>query len=919
MAESYSLKAILSATDKGFSSTLKNAARSVGNIESKISGISFGFLSGVGMAAFNSLTSGAGELIGEINNSSKAWQTFEGNMAQFGKKNDIPKVKKELQDFAETTVYSSSDMASTYAQLEAVGTKSTLGLVKGFGGLAAAAENPQQAMKSLSQQATQMAAKPKVAWEDFKIMLEQSPAGMAAVAKEMGMSTEKLISKIQKGEIKTQDFFKAVEQAGNSPGFQEQATKAKTLDQAMDGLKETIGNKFLPAFQFLSNKGISVVGKLTDKLGTILNADDITSKLSSGLEKAGKYWDAFLEAFDGVGTKIGGAFQAIRTSLADVVGAFGSTQNVSSFKDIMEGVADVIKKVADFATKHSDTIAKFIAVLPKLLIAIKGFKIAKTVAPFVSTFAGAIGSLASKGIGTIAGKLFGISKSQEEVGTTSAESGAQMLTAAKAYALMGVAVLTIAVGFALLAQSAIALANAGGLAIGVMAGLVIGVAAMGVGMAFLMKSLAPMSAQLMPVATAFLAMGAAVLLVSAGFALLAATSIQLANAGGLAIGVMVGMVATIALLAVGAAALGPALVAGAAGFTAFGVAILMVSAGALLASAGIALLAGQLPTIATYGLQSATAITALGGSLVVFAVGATTAGASLIALGAGFGVAAVGVVAFGAGMVTGAAGTVAMAAALKAVNSSMKSISTNAKNSEKSLKNMNKSVDAVESGLNALGDVAKNSMKSLINAFDQSAAKSQSAGRQVGLGFTQGLQSESAGAVAVASKTTTQVVTKLRSGRDGAYSAGAYISLGFAQGMRSQLGAIRSAANEIVAAANKAIEAKAKIHSPSDVTDKYGFYYGKGLVNGLLGMVKDAKAAAEKLICIPAMYEPELAFAGTYGGELSDDYEYHRSAQYTIIVPLDIDGREFARAEATYIQEELNKRQTRENRKKGKI
>lgn len=882
MANSLSVKAILSAVDKGFSSTFEKALNTTDKLSGKIkSGIGFGVLTGIGQRAFDVLVDGARDLISEIDSSNAAWKNFESNLQMLGKSGDyISDASKEMKKFAEDTVYSSSDMATTYAQLEAVGTKSTLKLVKGFGGLAAAAENPQQAMKTLSMQATQMAAKPKVAWEDFKLMLEQTPAGIAAIARDMNMSTSELVASVQEGTLATDDFFDAIARVGGSDDFYKLATEAKTAGQAMSGLKETLGNKLTPAFDVLSEKAITGIESITNQIAKI-DAKELERKLTAGLKAAEPYWDTFV----GIASEAG----------------------------------SVVKTVTGFLAEHSDTISEILPYVLGLAVAYKGFKVVNSAIPGLSSFTSIIGQLAGKGLGALATKIFGLSKSQDVVGESSSKSATKMLASAKAYALMGVAILTISTGFALLAQSAIALANAGPLAIGTMAGLVIAVGALSIGVMAMMNHISASPKKMSAMSTAMLKLGTAVLLVSAGFALLSYSAISLANAGTPAIACMVGMVAVIALLAVGAAALGPALVAGAAGFTAFGAAILMVSAGALLASAGIALLAGQLPTIATYGLQSATAITALGGSLVVFAVGATTAGASLIALGAGFGVAAVGVVAFGAGMVTGAAGTVAMAAALKAVNSSMKSISTNAKNSEKSLKNMNKSVDAVESGLNALGDVAKNSMKSLINAFDQSAAKSQSAGRQVGLGFTQGLQSGSAGAVAVASKTTTQVVTKLRSGRDGAYSAGAYISLGFAQGMRSQLGAIRSAANEIVAAANKAIEAKAKIHSPSDVTDKYGFYYGKGLVNGLLGMVKDAQAAAEKLICIPAMYEPELAFAGTYGGELSDDYEYHRSAQYTIIVPLDIDGREFARAEATYIQEELNKRQTRENRKKGKI
>ena len=44
-----------------------------------------------------------------------------------------------------------------------------------------------------------MAAKPKVQWQDFKLMVEQTPAGIAAVAKTMGKSTQQLIKDVQDG------------------------------------------------------------------------------------------------------------------------------------------------------------------------------------------------------------------------------------------------------------------------------------------------------------------------------------------------------------------------------------------------------------------------------------------------------------------------------------------------------------------------------------------------------------------------------------------------------------------------------------------------------------------------------------------------------------------------------------------------
>ena len=1073
--EKYSVKAILSAADKGFSSTMKSAMGYCANLKNTLtSGLGFGIMMAAGEKAFSVVTSGLGELVGEMSASSAAWKTFQGNMQMNGKtKGQIAEVKKELQDFAQATVYSSSDMASTFAQLEAVGTKNTAKLVKGFGGLAAAAENPQQAMKTLSQQATQMAAKPKVAWEDFKLMLEQTPAGISAVAKTMGKSTKSLIKDIQAGKVKTEEFLDAIAKTGTNADFTKLATEYKTVGQAVDGLQETLSNKLQPTFARVSDKGIAYVSKLSDKIDSI-NFDAIAGKAETLLSKAKPYWDTLSTSAVEVKDAFGEAFRAIGGELKELTKSFGSTESIKSFSGVVHEVAGDLKGVAGFLKEHDKIIAKVITKIPQLVVAYKGFKIAKAVAPGMLDLSSAIGSLAKKGISKIAPNLFKISKGQKEVGKSSGSSSKKILASAKAFMMLGTGVALISGGFFLLAKSAVAvsdagplavsvlaglvlsvsalsigmfkmlssmsggtkklsvmskamlalgtsillistgfillthsaikLANAGGLAIGVMVGLGVALAGMMAGMVLVLKTLAPMSAQLMPVATAMLALGAAVLIVSTGFALLALTSIQLANAGGLAIGIMVGMVATIALLAVGAAALGPALTAGALGFVAFGTAIVLVATGALLASAALAIVATVLPTVCEYGLQGALAITALGAAMLIFSVGATVAGIGCVALAAGlalvgaavlitsagvillatgvlalgagltvcgmavtllaislptaaagallcaagftamsagavmlgaallvltasitaFGVVLVvstaGVAGFGLAMTASAVGVVAMAAALKTVNSSMKSIAKNAKSTQKSLNSMKKSVKLVESGLDALGSKAKTSMKSLVSAFDNTASKAKSSGQKVGQGFTQGMQAGLAVSTIVARSTVSLVTSTLRSGRSGAYSAGSYISQGFAQGMRSQLGVIRSVASQMASAANAAIRAKAKIHSPSKVTDQLGQYYGQGWINGMQDKVHEAYKTAEKFVVIPTLKEPKLAMAG-YGNidALDENYSYNRNATYTVIVPVELDGKEVARITAPYTEEELNKRERRNRRKKGKV
>lgn len=1072
MAESYSVKAILSAADKGFTSTMKSASGYVDNLKSTLtSGLGFGVMMAAGQKAFDTLSNGVGGLIGGMNEAGAAWKTFQGNMEMNGKAADeIQSIKSELQDFAERTIYSSSDMASTFAQLEAVGTKNTTKLVKGFGGLAAAAESPTQAMKTLSQQATQMAAKPTVAWEDFKLILEQTPAGVAAVAKQMGKSTQDLIKDVQAGTVATEDFFDAIATVGTNDAFTKLATEYKTVDQAMDGLQETMANKLQPAFDVLSEVGINAISKLVDKTGE-LDGEKIAAKLTSGLDKIKPYWDTIVGVASEVGSAFGDAFSAISGELADLNGSFGSTESVEGFGDAIGVAGDALKAFAGFLEDNADTVALLIDNLPKLLAAYMAFKLVKAVAPGVISFGSAIASLAGKGVKGLAGKLLGVSKGQEQVGKSSSGSSKKILSSAKAFMMLGAGVALISGGFYLLAQSAVALSDAGGPAIAVMFGLVAAVAALGAGMVVMMKSVSTSPAKLKALSTAMLSLGAAVLMISAGFAVLAQSSIALANAGAPAIATMFGMVvsigalmvvasvvgkqltaASVGMIAFGAAVLiagagmyvlsaasinlvnagtpaiavmagmvvamaglmalaavlGPALTAGAVGFIAFGAAIVLVATGALLASAALAVVAAVLPTVSEYGAQGALSIAALAAGLTVFAVGAAAAGAGSVVLGAGLvvvaaglvavgaavvvaaagvlllaagaatlgagltlvaasltvagvalpvvatgaaavavtfaallvaatalsavmlaisvslaavGVAsaasAVGVAAFALAMTTGAVGVLAMSVALKAVNGSMKSIASNAKSAQRSLTSMEQSVDIVSDGLDALGSNAKSAINSLIDQFRNAEGKAKSSGKAVGDNFNSGVSAGMRQAVTTANTMSNSVVSAMRSAQSGAYSSGVYIGQGLANGMWSQVGAVRAAAASLAAAAEAAIVAKARIGSPSKVSTELGGFWGIGWVNGILSKVKAAKAAAMELISIPRVPDIRTPSLAGYNMTLDESYSYNRGGTYTIYVPVEIEGREVAKASAVYTQAELEKLDKMNKRKGG--
>lgn len=916
MAESFSVKAILSAQDRGFTSAFKSAMGTVSNLKSTLtSGIGFGIMAGIGQKAFGAVTSSIGGMVSELNSSSAAWKTFNGNMSMVGKGADeIASVKKELQEFAEDTIYIASDMASTYAQLSAVGIKSTNKLVKGFGGLAAAAENPKQAMKTLSQQATQMAAKPTVAWADFKLMIEQTPAGISAVAKEMGMTTTDLVQNVQDGKIATEDFFDAIAKVGTNDAFTKLATEYKTVDQAMDGLTETVSNKLAPSFDVLSGRAIKSLDGIINKIGD-LDGDAIAGKLTGFFDKASGYWNVLKTEASEVKTAFGDAFSAIGEDLGKITGAFGSTESISSFAGVMDSASGALQTFAGFLEDHSETIAKVIPQIPKLVVAYKGFKIAKSVAPFVGAFTSAIAGLAGAGISAIAGKLFGISKGQREVGVSSRESMKSTMESAKAFMMLGAGVALISAGFFLLSQGAKAVADSGPLAVAVLVGMVAAIA----GLLIVAKMVAP---TLSSGAAGFVAFGAAVVLAAAGIAVLTMSAISLANAGPLAIAVMFGLIVAIGGLMVVAAAVAPVLTAGAVGLIAFGVAAALVGAAVLLASAGLAIVASVLPIVAEYGLQASVAIGALGVAMTVFGAGVIVAGAGCAVLAVGLlavGVAVlgvtVGVVAFGVAMVAACVGVLAMAVALLAVNSSMKSIAKNAKTAQKSITSMKDSVSIVNDGLDALGNKAKSAVKSIVSAFDNGARKAKSSGKKLGDSAKDGVQSGLQPTQAIAISMVSSVLASLASGAGSAYSSGLNIGISFANGLAASLGRIQAIAAQMTGAANSAAASRASLPKTRSVIA--GEIENTPMISAY-GMVDEINDRID--IPVISSADPVMtAYTSRVGAkkELSDDYTYKRNATYTIVVPVEYNGREAARVTAEFTQKELESRESMKLRLKG--
>ena len=589
----------------------------VGNLISK----------GMGLAA-----SGVRSMVGELNEASTSWQTFEGNMHQLGKSPaEINRAKSEMQKFAQQTIYSASDMSSTYAQLAAVGVKNTGKLVKGFGGLAAASDNPQQAMKTLSEQATQMAAKPKVQWQDFKLMLEQTPAGISAVAKTMGKSTTELIKNIQDGKVKTQDFLNAVAKTGTNANFSKMATQYKTVGQAMDGLKETLANKLQPQFDKVSQVGIKAISGITDKLAN-LNWDALGNGILSAISKVqpilANLGNGFKQMFEG----------------------FNSSGAGKSIADMFGNIADAGKKLTSTLSSGKGGNSFF-----KQLGSLGGGALS-SVAQAISGVANAVGKMDPSSLMALARAFIVLKGGLKGIAIMAIVKGLQQLNGLSPGTIENIASALTKLAYAFVILKAVgkgmqmlkgihdAFSSLSGLKTPKMATPEVPQAG----------GIAQSAGAYLKLGAALLMVGGAVVLAAAGFKLLADAATQLASGGGAAIATFFGMVAAIAALAVVVVLLGPTMIGASVGFLMFAAALLIIGAAIFVASAGITMLATQLPIISQYGLSASVGLLALAGAVAVFGVGALVAavgvillGAGLIVLAAGLMIAAVGALLFG--------------------------------------------------------------------------------------------------------------------------------------------------------------------------------------------------------------------------------------------------------------------------------
>nr|DAY20831.1 MAG TPA: tail tape measure protein [Caudoviricetes sp.] len=198
--------------------------------------------------------------------------------------------------------------------------------------------------------------------------------------------------------------------------------------------------------------------------------------------------------------------------------------------------------------------------------------------------------------------------------------------------------------------------------------------------------------------------------------------------------------------------------------------------------------------------------------------------------------------------------------ALATVSSGFIQVGSSATSASSQVTGMATSTQAVISAFNSMRGQVESSMQAILSVIKSVGSQMGSQGRQIGQQTAQNIAQGIRGGVGQSQGAMQSLMSSVRSvgmsGVGSMRSIGSMIGQGLAQGMYSALGAVTAAADALVAQAERAARAKAKIHSPSRLfRDSVGRFLPMGVA---VGIEKNTKYVDKAMV---GMYDNIQAFS----------------------------------------------------------
>lgn len=1004
MAESFSVEAILSATDKNMTSTMKKAlgaCESFGDrVKSIVAGVGITKVIGASMNVLSSSLDGAINRFDTMQSYPKVMKSLGFSVEQSQK--SVAKLNQSVQGLPTSL----ADVVTTSKSLAAVtgnidkATDTTIALNHAF---LASGSSSEDASRGL-QQYSQMLAKGTVDMQSWRTLQETMAPALTKVAKKLGITSgnaNELYEALQNGTITFDQFNDAmIECDTETGGFADTALEAsKGVKTSMTNIKSAVQNLeqgFMSAMNnMLKSKAMGglvdnlekIKSKIYDFRNSIMETKDdgltwdfkpgvienvskamdwLADRANNAKVMVQQFYDGFMKT-DAVQNAIT-MFDKIKDAIGNVM---DKLQDSKVFEQLGQDIGNIIAKVSEVTGKIADFVAnlktedvkKFAGAVKLLAGAFVGIKVGSKVSSMIGGVVGSAKSGYSK-LKSIMDKIKGIGGTEGAPTSSPSSSGVPDIGNASIQTAQKTSKAAQIINSAFEGISNVITSVCEG-AKGIITGLgeAISTAFQGIGQGI--------KSALEGVGTVIESFGTAISTVAQGIGQGLATAFT-------GLGTAIAMVPPTTWLALAAAILATGAAMALVGSQGEGLQMVLQGVADVVSACGPVIkdvFEGISDVIKSFGETVSGILNSVSGVIKSIGQSALNAGKgfkqlangikiitslNLIDMGASLGAVAVGIGAIAtasSGMGDIGAQMMALATALTMIVSTqagIESLSATIPSLSDALSSLSgisepltvasgamtafagaiapvaSSVMATATSLAMLVAVASTisgafssassttvaSINAIIVAMTNTEAKATTSGTAMGTNFTKGLGSGLKTGVSVAKSSCQSIISAFNSCQSRAEYCGRMIGQGLANGLRASEGSVRAAAASLASAADAAIQAKAKIGSPSKVTKKDGMWIGKGLVLGLESMYFDVKRASEDLLYFPMMNAPKMAFGGIVS-DLNTEYEYTNNAELTIETPLYINDREFARATYRANQSEFDKHSKFNERLRG--
>ncbi|RTK54043.1 phage tail tape measure protein [Enterococcus faecalis] len=423
VAQSKTVKATLSAVDKGFTKTMNSAVSSLKRFSAGTSGLS-GQVSKV-KSSFGSIVSAIGIYKAASLAATTVTNSFTGAISRYDTMNNFPKVMKQLGFSAEESTQAVNDLSKGVQGLptplnEVVSTAQRLTVLTGNLGKStkltialndaflASGSSSADASRGL-QQFTQMLAVGKVDMMAWRTLQETMPIALTKTANAFGFAGQSaqtdFYNALKEGTITFDQFAdKLIELDGGASGFAAMARSATDgVAMAMSNAKTAVVRGVTRSIEAFDKFNKAVGGMTVAELITAAGAtiESVLKKAATSFENFASIAKPYIDVVKNAFTKV---VPVVKSALSSVVGELTnssknfleSSSTVDKFKSIVNQVSSAIIRFSTYIQENADKIADHAKKAIKLWSAFKGYTILKTVTGEIVNFSRTVaGSLAT--------------------------------------------------------------------------------------------------------------------------------------------------------------------------------------------------------------------------------------------------------------------------------------------------------------------------------------------------------------------------------------------------------------------------------------------------------------------------------------------------------------------------------------------